>query len=114
MLNAALRRNKRARDHKFFEPLIKTPITIGAGGFVMPANGRLGVSLNNSTVAGQLRLTAGTRTLSFGALNGLQIAGSDWFEKGTVINVASDVIGIVRLYVYDEWMKPYQIGSRTF
>jgi len=114
MSTALLRRNKRARDFKGFESAIKVPVTIGAGGFVMPANGRLGISLSNAAAAGQVRLLAGTRTLAFGALNQLQIAGTDWFEKGTVINVQSDVIGIVRLFIYDEWMTPYQIGSRTF
>jgi len=114
-MSATYKRNKAARDFRAFEQHIASPFAVSSGtSFVMPANGRIGVSLNNPTTSGQLRLTIGSRTLSFGALGQLQVARSDWVEKGKAINFQSDVIGIARLYIYDDWMRPHPIASRTF
>ena len=104
MTTAALRRNKKARDFKRFEAFIKAPAVIG-GGFVMPANGRIGIS---SPAGGVLSVTVNGKVITTPNLAANQVFRLPWVERNKTI---SGFTAGANLVVFDEWMAPYKIAS---
>lgn len=112
-------RRKRAQNFKKFP---SSPFDLGSAAagadlpnpFAMPAQGRLGVSVDAVTTVGQITATNGAgRAVSIAGGPAGTIFRLDHFERGQEVTVSSAVAGTVSLYVFDEWSRPKVIATGT-
>jgi len=112
----ARKHRRLSQDLAAFASDIASPFDLGAGlvnAFTMPANGRLGISVDDAFNDGDLTVTVnGTaRGASGGVANEVRTLG--WFERDAALSVASSVTGAVTLYVLDQYGAPRAIATGT-
>ena len=121
---AASKRRKAAQDLSKYKSLIASPTSLGSAAagasltaFKLLANSEYAVSINAVTVAQDISLNYGTRSIktSGGAADKLFKIGR--LERGrniTITRAASCPAGTLKLYVLDEWERPRLIATGTF
>lgn len=112
-LQRANRRRQFAANMLKFDDYVTTPHDMGVTPFEMPANARIGVSFNNAVSANSLTVTANTRTFSTPALAANVVWRLDVIGRDVTIDVNCTITGQVKLYVFDEWMRPRYVATKT-
>ena len=111
----ATERNKYAKDLKRYDALIKTPIDLGVGDLMLPANARLAFSADQAATRGQIQLDTPNHLFTVDAQPANTLKRVDWIEKDTPCNVLSMLpASTISVFVLDEWHIPRLIATRFF
>ena len=122
----ARRRRRIAQNLSAYAVLIETPEDLGnvaanadsATSFVLPADGRLAVSLDDVTVASDISLKDNDSGQVFGG-GGV----ADFVQKLSVLRRGREIVvhrslacpsGDCSIYILDEWQNPFLIATATF
>lgn len=119
------KRNKLTREINSFSSLVSSPFDLGTAAagnalpetFNLPGTARLGVSLDAVTETGDITISIGSR--SYGIAGGAadKVFKLDVGIRAREIEVSRGSgapAGDVKLYVLDEWQRPYVIAEGVF
>lgn len=122
MSSAALKRNKEARSHNFFDGDVASPFDLGSVGAASPSPNpynvlgrmRLGISFSVPITGGQLTLDSNSREYATPSLGADEIHRLDVFPVGRDIIPTCAIAGTVTLFVFDQWMNSQEIANGIF
>lgn len=122
MLLAAIKRNKEARSHNFFDTDIASSFDLGSvaaaspspNPYVISGRMRIGISFSVSTTEGQLTLDSNGREYTAPSLEADETHRLDIFPIGREIIPTCAIAGTVRIFVFDQWMNSQEIANGIF
>jgi hypothetical protein len=104
-------RRKYAQNFTMFGPDIADPEELTFNSYIVPANARLGVSANVPITEGQVRLYIGSSTYRLPTMPANQIFRLNYTEAGKNVLIDKDIDAVISLYVFNQWMEPFLIGT---
>lgn len=121
----AMQRRKRLQDKSDFAPLFASPEALGnvaagatsATTFTMPANARLGVSLDALTDPGDISVDDGVNVVSGGGGAADVVQRLDVVPEGrevAIVRALGCPAGAATIYLLDEWNLPFAVATATF
>lgn len=117
-LHNASRRREAAASLSEFAALRAAPSDLGshaAGGIYTlewPGRGRVAVSSDGVLTAGQIVING--HSIAAGAANA--VLRGPWLEEGKTLSLVTDAglgASTLKVYVIDEWNRPYQVATAT-
>jgi hypothetical protein len=119
------RRTKLARDINMFSSLVNSPFDLGSASagnalgntFNLPGTARLGVSIDAVTAAGDITVSVGGRVFGIAGGAADRVFRLDVGIRGREVELSRGVgapAGNVKLYVLDEWQRPYVVAEGVF
>jgi hypothetical protein len=115
-------RNRDLNRGRRFASLVSSPFDLGtvAGGnpspnpFSMPVAANIGISFSGTVTAGDISISASSRTLGTPDLAADEIHRLGFFEAGVSIIPTGANAGTVTLHYFDQWFRPSAIATGVF
>ncbi len=103
-------RRKLAQNFSAFKTAIGAPADMLTP-FAWPANCRFAISYSTPLAQGDLTVNVGPKGYKTPALAANQVHRMEYANRGKLISYTTAIPGKLKLYVLDEWNRPYLVAQ---